>query len=91
MAETGLAVIERDAAERAARRLMEQAREALPPELAYLADGLMADAVVKAVEFARHSVSESTEKIYADDWNAFRGAPGRGSVLSLRMRGTDGA
>jgi site-specific recombinase XerD len=72
LAETGLAVIERDAAERAARRLMEQAREALPPELAYLADGLMAEAVVKAVEFARHSVSETTEKIYADDWSAFR-------------------
>lgn len=72
MVETKLAVIERQASERAAHRLMEQAREALPPELAYLADGLMAGAVVKAVEFARHSVSETTEKIYADDWNAFR-------------------
>ena len=72
VAETALAVIERDAAARATRRLMEQAREALPPELAYLADGLMAEAIVKAVEFSRHSVSETTEKIYADDWNAFR-------------------
>ncbi|GEM_PF-4614135 len=72
VAETALAVIERDAAARATRRLMEQAREALPPELAYLADGLMAEAIVKAVEFSRHSVSETTEKIYADDWTTFR-------------------
>lgn len=72
MAETRLAVIEREASERAARRLMAQAREALPPELAYLAEGLMAEAIVKAVEFSRHSVSETTEKIYADDWTAFR-------------------
>jgi integrase len=71
-AATKLAVFERDEADRAARRIMQQAREALPPELAHLAEGLMAEAVVKAVELARHSVSETTEKIYADDWNAFR-------------------
>ena len=71
LADPTLTAIERDAAARAARRMMDQAREALPPELAYLSEGLMAEAIVKAVEFARSSVSETTAKIYEDDWNAF--------------------
>jgi integrase len=72
LADNPLAILERAAKERATRRVTEQALEALPPELAHLAQGLMAEAIVKAVEFAQHSVSETTEKIYADDWNAFR-------------------
>jgi integrase len=58
-------------AETAARRLVRIAGEALPPELAHLAEGPMAEALQKAVAFARRSVSPTTEKIYADDWEAF--------------------
>ena len=102
LADPTLTAIERDAAARAARRMMDQAREALPPELAYLSEGLMAEAIVKAVEFARSSVSETTAKIYEDDWNAFTawcakrkapfaaGAAGRGDVVSGRVFEPDG-
>jgi integrase len=47
------------------------AGEALPPELAHLATGPLAEALAKAVTFAKRSVSKTTEKIYADDWKAF--------------------
>ena len=46
--------------------------EALPAALAHLADGALGDALSKAIEYAQHSVSPATEKIYADDWGAFR-------------------
>jgi hypothetical protein len=39
-----------------------RAGESLPPELAHLAEGAVADALAKAVSFARSSVSETTEK-----------------------------
>lgn len=53
-------------------RLARIAGEALPPELAYLAEGVFGKALAKAVEYAQHSVSPTTEKIYADDWGTFR-------------------
>ena len=49
------------------------AGEALPPALAHLADGPFGAALGKAVEYARRALSPTTEKIYADDWDAFRG------------------
>lgn len=58
--------MERLTKERATRWITELALEALPPELAHLAEGLIAEAIVKAVEFAQHTVSETTDKIYAD-------------------------
>ena len=60
-----------EAARRAAARLIRIAGEALPPELAHLAEGSLAEALGKAVDYARHSISPTTEKIYADDWAAF--------------------
>jgi hypothetical protein len=57
-----------EAARRAAARLIRIAGEALPPELAHLAEGSLAEALGKAVDYARHSISPTTEKIYADDW-----------------------
>jgi len=45
---------------------------ALPPDLAHLADGAFADALGKAVDYAHRALSPATEKIYADDWAAFR-------------------
>lgn len=59
------------AAQQAAARLVRIAREALPPELAHLAEGGLAEALTRAVDYARHAVSPATEKIYADDWSAF--------------------
>jgi hypothetical protein len=41
-------------------------------ELAHLATGALGDALAKAVTYAQRSVSPTTEKIYTDDWNAFR-------------------
>jgi hypothetical protein len=51
---------------------MRIAGEALPPELAHLATGALGDALAKAVNYSQRSVSPTTEKIYSDDWNAFR-------------------
>src|ERR1700761_1196986 len=48
------------------------AGEALSPDLAHLAEGAFGEALAQAVEFAKRSVSPATEKIYADDWDAFR-------------------
>jgi integrase len=45
---------------------------ALPAALAHLADGALGDALSKAIAFAQRSVSPATEKIYDDDWRAFR-------------------
>ena len=56
---------------RAAERIKRLAREALPPELAHLADGDMAEALTQAVTYAQQSVSPVTAKIYEDDWAAF--------------------
>jgi integrase len=72
VADQALSILEREAAARAHNRLIELAREALPPELAHLAEGPMAEALAKAVDYARASVSPTTEKIYQDDWAAFR-------------------
>jgi len=49
-----------------------QARAALPPALAHLADGPLAEALRKAIGYAHRAVSPTTEKIYDDDWHAFR-------------------
>jgi len=70
-AETATLIVPPKPAETAARRLVRIAGEALPLELAHLAEGPMAEALQKAVAFARRSVSPTTEKIYADDWEAF--------------------
>ena len=56
----------------ARRRLARIAGEALPPSLAHLADGPLGEALTKAVGYAQRSVSPTTEKIYQDDWVAFR-------------------
>ena len=48
------------------------AGEALPAALAHLANGPLADALTKAIAYAQRSVSPATEKIYHDDWRAFR-------------------
>lgn len=53
-------------------RAAKLAAEALPAELAHLADGPMGAALARAVDYARRSLSATTEKIYADDWGAFR-------------------
>jgi integrase len=68
-----MAIVETDppAAGRAAERLVRIAAEALPPELAHLATGVMAASIAKAVGYAQSTLSETTEKIYADDWAAF--------------------
>jgi integrase len=69
------------AASRAAARLVRIATEALPPELAHLAAGPMAESLAKAVAYAQDSLCATTLKIYRDDWAAFaawcaaRGAP----------------
>jgi integrase len=72
VAETGINTLDRVASARSKQRLVEAAREALPLEFAHLAEGPMAEALARAVDFARHSVSPTTEKIYQDDWAAFR-------------------
>lgn len=56
----------------AAYRVRRIAGEALPPELAHLADGPFGEALGKAVDFAQRSVSPRTEKLYTDDWATFR-------------------
>lgn len=48
------------------------AGEALPPELAHLADGAFGKALGKAVDLAQASVSPRTARQYEADWNAFR-------------------
>ena len=48
------------------------AGEALPPELAHLAEGAFGEALDKAVGFAQRSVSPRTEAQYGSDWAAFR-------------------
>ncbi len=60
---------DRQAPDRQALRI---AGEALPPALAHLAEGPLGQAIARAVDYARASVSPTTEKIYADDWTAFR-------------------
>ena len=49
-----------------------RAGTALPASLAHLADGALAEALTKAIDYAQRSVSPTTEKIYLDDWRAFR-------------------
>ena len=48
------------------------AGEALPPELAHLAEGAFGDALGKAIDFAQASVSPRTARQYAADWHAFQ-------------------
>ena len=73
----------------AVQRLVRIATEALPPELAHLASGPLAESLAKAVDFARHSIAERTEKTYADNWIAFQiwcdahGAPSLPTVPAL--------
>lgn len=55
----------------AADRLIRIAGEALPADLAHLANGPMAAALSKAVDFAQASVSPRTEQLYAATWQAF--------------------
>jgi integrase len=52
-------------------RAVQLARDALPPELAHLADGPIAEALAEAVVLAQGTLSAATERIYADDWAAF--------------------
>ena len=54
------------------RRVRRIAGEALPPELAHLAEGAFGAALEKAVDFAQHSVAPRTEAIYTDQWTVFR-------------------
>ena len=56
----------------AVQRLVRIATEALPPELAHLASGPLAESLAKAVDFARHAIAERTEKTYAENWTAFQ-------------------
>lgn len=58
-------------ADAARHRAVQLAREALPPELAHLAQGLIAESLAEAVALAQGTLSTATEKIYADDWAAF--------------------
>jgi integrase len=53
-------------------RLARIAGETLPPELAHLAAGVFGEALAKAVDYAQTALAPATEKIYADDWAAFR-------------------
>lgn len=53
------------------RRAVRAARDALPPELAHLASGLIAEALADALALAQGTLSATTEKIYADDWTPF--------------------
>ena len=55
-----------------ATRTVRLAGAALPSALAHLAEGALGDALTKAIAFAQRSVSPATEKIYDDDWRAFR-------------------
>lgn len=48
------------------------AGEALPPSLAHLAEGPLAEALMKAVAYAQRSVAPATEKTYLNDWVTFR-------------------
>ena len=48
------------------------AGEALPPELAHLAEGAFGDALGKAIDFAQASVSPRTALQYEADWHAFQ-------------------
>ncbi|MBW4023839.1 MAG: tyrosine-type recombinase/integrase [Proteobacteria bacterium] len=57
---------------RAAQTAVRTAADALPPDLAHLAEGPFAEALATAIDFAQRSVSPATEKIYGDDWTAFR-------------------
>jgi len=59
-------------ASRPAARALRLAGEALPPELAHLATGALGDALTKAIDYAQHALAPTTEKIYTDDWRAFR-------------------
>ena len=58
-------------AQTVADRMVRIAGEALPPELAHLAEGPMAEALAKAVDFAQASVAPRTEKLYGSTWAAF--------------------
>ena len=58
--------------QRAVDRLARIAGEALPPELAYLAQGAFGAALEQAVDYAKRSVSPRTEKSYQDYWTAFQ-------------------
>ncbi len=58
-------------ADAARHRAVQFAREALPPELTHLAEGLIAESLAEAVALAQGTLSMATEKIYADDWAAF--------------------
>ena len=53
-------------------QLLRIAAEALPPELAHLAAGPMAQSIAEAVAFTQNTLSATTLKIYGDDWTAFR-------------------
>jgi len=55
-----------------ATRAVRLAGEALPPELAHLATGALGDALTKAIDYAQRALAPATEKIYTDDWRAFR-------------------
>jgi integrase len=58
--------------ETAVQRLVRIATETLPPELAHLAAGPLAESLGKAVDFARDSLSERTQKTYLENWTAFQ-------------------
>src|SRR4051794_37677618 len=55
-----------------ATTMVRLAGAALPPELAHLAGGALGEALTQAIAYAQRSVSPATEKIYHDDWRAFR-------------------
>jgi integrase len=73
----------------AVQRLIKIATEALPANLAHLAAGPLAESLAKAVDFARQSISERTQKIYTDNWTAFQlwcdanGAPSLPTVPAI--------
>jgi integrase len=73
----------------AVQRLVQIATEALPANLAHLAAGPLAESLAKAVDFARQSISERTQKIYSDNWTAFQiwcdanGAPSLPTVPAI--------
>lgn len=48
------------------------AGEALPPELAHLAEGAFGDALGKAIDFAQASVAPRTARQYEADWHVFQ-------------------
>ena len=67
----------------ARRRAVQAARDALPPELAHLADGLIAESLADAIGLAQSTLSATTEKIYADDWETFAAWCAVGQAPSL--------